>query len=154
MKKFIPVVLTLCLALCLAACGGKSVTVDTEALAASIEAGGLFVDTLAPVDTGVVKTIIGVDTDLCESCSYSIGSGNTGEEYGIFVCSSEADAKTVAEQLEARKATLHDMYESYAPEALVRIDNAVVKRAGVYVAFVSADDYSAAADILNEAFAG
>ncbi len=155
MKRFICAALVSVLIISLVGCGGgNSVTVDTDALASSIEEGGLFVDTLAPIDESVIGTIIGVDTELCSSSLYRIGSGNTGEEYGIFVCNSEADAKTVAEQLEARKSTLHDMYESYAPEALVRIDNAIVKRAGVYVAFVSADNYSAASEILSEAFGG
>ena len=154
MKKLLTILTIFSLIFTLASCGGGDVTVDMDALQSTIEGGGLFVDTLAEIDNGVVKGIIGVDTALCSSARYFIGSGNTGEQYGLFVCNTDDDAKTIAEQLEARQAAEHATYESYSPEGVERIDNAVIKQAGVYVAFVIADNYDAAADIVNEAFKG
>ncbi len=155
MKKLLVIALVLSMVFALAACGGgKAVEVDTAALGTAIANGNLFVDKLAKINNSVVDTIIGADTSLCSSVEYYIGSGNTGEEYGIFVCNTEKDARTIEEQLTARKVSLHDLYESYAPDAIVRIDNAVIKQSGIYVVFVSADDYASASTIANDAFKG
>lgn len=153
MKKLIAAVLTLVLVFILASCGGSSVSIDTSALASDIEAGGLFADSLQPIDASRIKDVVGIDTTNCKSAEYHMGAGATGEEYGVFECANETDAKALAQELTDHKDSLLETYASYSPDAVPRIENAVIEQSGPYVLFITADKYEAAQTIADNYFA-
>ncbi|MEA5051524.1 MAG: DUF4358 domain-containing protein [Oscillospiraceae bacterium] len=152
MKKLLLALTALALALALCACGGKAVDVDMDALRGDIQSADLFDDNLVLARDSVVNDVVGLDTSKCDSAEYYMGSGATGEEYGLFVCKSESAAKDLVKQLEARRDDLYKTYESYNTEALPRIENAVIEQSGVYVAFIIADNYAAAQSLADAAF--
>jgi len=131
-------VMALILMFALSSCG-SSFELDTDALAGAIESSGFFLDTLEPVSENVVSKVVGLSTDCITDFVYQIGTGATGEEFAVITCDSESSAKTVKAEIEKRQEDLYNTYESYSPESLPRISNAVIEQKGVYVVFVSCD---------------
>ena len=155
MKKLILTVTALALALCLSACGGgesggdEPVSLDLSAISSAIEGGGLFIDTLEPISSERIGDTTGIDTSECKSAEYHMGAGATGEEWGVFECNTVDGAKALVKSLETHRDELLKTYESYAPDAVPRIKNAVIKRAGQYVVFVTADKFDDAKTLVD-----
>ncbi|MEA4912511.1 MAG: DUF4358 domain-containing protein [Oscillospiraceae bacterium] len=152
MKKRYLAVLALTLVLALSACGSAPVDVDMDALRSDIQSADLFDDELVAARDSVITDVVGLDISKCDSAEYYMGSGATGEEYGLFVCKSEGAAKDLVKSLGARRDDLYKTYESYNTQALPRIENAVIEQSGVYVAFIIADNYDAAQSLADAAF--
>ena len=150
MKKLIALGLTVLLILSLAACGGSSATVDTQAFIAEIESSDVFNDNFQQQDARGLSSVVKLDTGLFSDFYYAIGTGYSGEEYGVFTCNSKADAETLEGQLQARCESLLSTYASYNEEAIPKIENAVLKRSGQYVIFVIAADYNGARTIVEK----
>ncbi|MBQ1734316.1 MAG: DUF4358 domain-containing protein [Lachnospiraceae bacterium] len=137
-KKIVAFAVIAALTFTLVSCR-SSFSLDTSKLAEDIRNADLFLDTLAPVSESVVKKVVGLSTDLIDDFIYEIGTGATGEEFAVITCKSESDAKKVKEEIVKRQDSLYNTYESYSPESLPRISNAVIEQKGVYVIFVSCD---------------
>ena len=148
MKKILIAALAAVLVFALSSCG-SSFQLDSARLAEEIRNADLFLDTLAPVSESVVKKVVGLNTDVITEFIYEIGTGATGEEFAVITCKSEADAKSVKEEIVKRQESLYNTYESYSPESLPRISNAVVEQKGVYVIFVSCDKDDAAQKLVD-----
>ncbi|MBP0968918.1 MAG: DUF4358 domain-containing protein [Oscillospiraceae bacterium] len=138
MKKLTALLLMISLLTVLTSCG-SSFELDTEKLASEIRNADLFLDTLAPVSENVIKKVVGLSADSIADFVYEIGTGATGEEFAVITCKSESDAKKIKEEIVKRQEALYNTYESYSPESLPRISNAVIEQKGVYVIFVSCD---------------
>ena len=147
-KKLSAFILIAVIAFTLVSCG-SSFSLDTAKLADDIRGAGLFLDTLAPVSENVVKKVVGLSTDCIDDFIYEIGTGATGEEFAVITCKSESDAKKVKEEIVKRQDALYNTYESYSPESLPRISNAVIEQKGVYVIFVSCDKDSDAQKLVD-----
>ncbi|MBQ5412982.1 MAG: DUF4358 domain-containing protein [Oscillospiraceae bacterium] len=137
-KKIVAFAVIAALTFTLVSCR-SSFSLDTSKLAEDIRNADLFLDTLAPVSESVVKKVVGLSTDLIDDFIYEIGTGATGEEFAVITCKSESDAKKVKDEIVKRQDSLYNTYESYSPESLPRISNAVIEQKGVYVIFVSCD---------------
>ncbi len=152
MKKLITCALALVLALSLAACGGKKVSIDTAALAAELSDADLFLDSLVSMDEAAIGGQCESDVSGCVSMEYHAGMGATAEEWGVFECADAKAAKALAESLGAHRDSLLETYTSYAPDAVPRIENAVIRQSGQYVLIVIAADYEGAAEIADRYF--
>lgn len=155
MKKILAALLVLAMALSLAACSGSSEakTIDLSALDKAVQEASLFSVEMQPANEKMMQSVVKLDMSLAEKYVYYICGEYTGEEYGLFQCASEEDAKTLASALETRVETLKATYADYAADALPRIENAVIKQSGVYAGIIIADDYNAAAKLFEEYFA-
>ncbi len=152
-KKLLILALTLVLVCSFGACQ-KEVTVDMAKLQSDLEAAKLFSCDFQELSTAKMKSVIGLDTELFSEGrgQFFVTSELTGEEYGLFVCNTKDDAAKLVDQLKAHNADYIEQYESYAPDAVPRLKNAVIKQSGIYVAYVCADKYDEAAKIVEEAF--
>ena len=149
MKKLLTLVLlTALLALCLSSCG-KAFELDTAALVENIKKADLFLDSLEPVSEVVISKVVGLSTELISDFHYEIGTGATGEEFAVITCDSEASAKKIREEIIKRQDSLYSTYESYSPESLPRISNAVVEQKGKYVIFISCNKDDAAQKLVD-----
>ena len=139
LKKILTIVLIIALlSITLTSCG-KAFELDTNALIGDIISADLFLDSLEPVSESVVKKVVGLSTELIKDFHYEIGTGATGEEFAVITCDSEDSAKKVKEEIFKRQDSLYNTYESYSPESLPRISNAVIEQKGIYVIFISCD---------------
>ena len=155
MKKLLILVTVLILALSLAACGAQEeVSIDLDAVADEISGANLFVDTeLQPVASETIAGMLGLDSSLISSARYYMGAGATGEEWGLFECVDAQSAESLVAQLQTHRDDLLATYESYAPDAVPRIENAVIMAKGKYVVFITAEQYAQAQTVADNYFA-
>ncbi len=148
-KKLVCVLMAAVLVMSLAACG-QSKDVDIKALSQELKAASIFTEPLTEQNDSIVKSMVLLDTDLCELYEFYMTTGFTGEEFGVFKCKTAEDAKTLETQLEARKTAQYNAYVSYNQEAVPRIENTIIKVSGNYVVYVVANDSAAAQEIVNK----
>ncbi|MBQ8994777.1 MAG: DUF4358 domain-containing protein [Oscillospiraceae bacterium] len=154
MKKTLSILICLVLAFALVSCGGGSepasnFSLDTTSLINDLHAANLFIDSLSPISENALTKVVGVSTDGVTDFTYEMGTGVTGEELCVITCDSEATAKRVLDEVTAHREDYMKQYESYAPDALPRMENAVLEQKGVYVIYVSAEDDATAQSIVD-----
>ena len=152
MKRQTATLLILILIVGLLVSCSKEVVIDLPELRDELLAADLFTDQLVSLSTDKIPVEAEVDSSLYISAEYWKGSGITGEEIGLFRCGSNKDAKELEKQLIAHRDSLYELYASYKPEALPRINNAVIRCKGSYVVFVSAENYQLAGRIVDSYF--
>lgn len=150
MKKLTAVLLIALLVFSLAGCGNKEV--DLAALSGELKSasGRLFTEVLEPQGEQSMQSWVKVDLSLVDNYEFYAAAGYTGEEYGLFACKSQNDAKTLVAQLEQRVQDLKNTYESYAPDAVLRLNDPLIKQLGVYVVYVVSDNQSEARKIVDQ----
>ena len=152
MKKAIALIVTVCMMLLLTACGGgKTKDVDIDALAKDLAASGAFTMDMGQyvMNADLAAPTYRFDAADVESCQFYFISG-TGEEIFLAKATSDDAAAKLeglcADRVAGQKASL----ESYAPDAIPRLDNAITVRQGQYVIFVVANDSAAAQAIVDK----
>ena len=155
-KPFILILLAMLAMLFIAGCAQEvkeEASVDIEALQKKLQNADLFTDTLERITKeSVLTTVLFLDADSIETHLLYMGSGYTGEEYGLFKCSSADAALALTEDLKTRVDTMKNIYADYAPDAIPRLNNAIIRRQGSFVAYVVADKQAEALSIVEEYF--
>lgn len=129
------------------------INIDMQALQSKIESAGLFSDTLERITKeSVLSSVLFLTPGNIETSMLYMGSGYTGEEYALFICVSEEAAKQLTEELMTRVDTQKAIYADYAPDAIPRLNNALIKQQGKYVVYVVADKHAQALKIVEENF--
>lgn len=127
------------------------IPVDIENLQKKLEEAELFTDTLERITKeSVLSSVLFLTADNIEVSMLYMGSGYTGEEYALFKCVSAEAAKELVEELKARVDSQKAIYRDYAPDAIPRLNNAIIKQLRGYVIYVVADRYPEALKIVEE----
>ena len=152
MKKLLILALALSLALCaLVGCGGqKPVQFDPQEAADALLDSKAFSDILSPIQPGIAAMLYKVPSESVDACSVYCSTGATAEEIAVFRCRDEASAATLKQAAQQRLQEQKDAYESYAPQEIPKLDNALLRASGVYVVCVVAEDYDAVRPILDK----
>lgn len=108
-----------------------------------------FEDELNPADKATVEKLYGIG-NAKEAVVY-LSSGATAEEIALFSFESEEDAKQAEELARARIQEQKESFESYIPKEVKKLDDAVIKRSGKYLAVCVADGKEAG-EILSKYF--
>ena len=148
MKKVMLAALTMAALLC--SCNEQPKDVDIDALAQEIVEGVSFDDSLAEIDDSMISMLYSID-GYTDAVLYK-GSGATAEEVAIFQMETTDDAKTALEEAQAHIQSQIDSYESYIPEEVSRLEDAIVRQDGCYVSVVVSADSAAAEKLLDGAF--
>ena len=144
--------LTVCLILCLASCGGgKDKAIDLEALGNDLVASSAFTSDMSqyPLASGAVAGTYRYDPSEVESC-VTYANLSSGEEIFLAKASSADAAKHVSELCQQRISDQKAVLESYVPEAIPRLDSAIVVTKGQNVIFVVANDAAAAQAVVDK----
>lgn len=150
MKKLAICLLTLIMVLLLTACGGGK-DVDLDALAGELTSSAAFTmdmtqfqasDSAAAGTYGfdaaeVTRSTLYVNTGTAEEIFLAQGKDSKAADHLEELCKSRIEAQT-------------SWMSSYVPEAVPRLENAVLARSGSYVVLVVADDSAAAKTIVNK----
>lgn len=128
------------------------VTIDTDAFLKKVGEADIFDDTLAATRDSFIAEGLELTMDKIEFGKFFMGSGFTGEGYGVFKCKSKEDAEAIVEELKTFVEAQKGIYISYAPEAIPRFDGAIIKQKGSYVAYVAADKNVEANKLVEEFF--
>lgn len=113
---------------------------DLDSLAGDLCASDAFSDILSTVSDEIALGLYGYDEKDVLECVVLCSTGATSEEIGLFRCADDEAAIRVAAAAENRAAAQKIAYESYAPDEIPKLDNAVIKSQGQYVFFVVSKD--------------
>ena len=150
-KRLIPILAFLLLLAVLAGCGAeKTVQFDPQEAADALLASDAYEDILSPIQPKIAAMLYGVDAESIESCSVYCSTGATAEEIAVFRCRDEASADALKQAAKQRIQDQKDAYVSYAPQEVPKLENALLRTAGVYVVCVVANDYSAVTPVLDK----
>ena len=137
-------------AMLLTSCNGQAKDVDISALASQIVGEVSFDDSLSEIDDDMISMLYSID-GYTDAVLYK-GSGATAEEVAIFKMETTDDAKAALEEAQAHIQSQIESYESYIPEEVSRLEDAIVRQDGCYVSVVVSGDSAAAEKLLDGAF--
>ena len=149
-KRLAVCLLTIALMLCLASCGGDK-DIDLKALGQDLANSTAFsvdMNQFAAAD-GIAAGVYRFSADEAES-SVMYYSGSTGEEM-LLAKAKDANAASHLEELcRTRVSDQQSVLQSYVPEAIPRLQNAIIAKSGSYVIFVVANDAAAAQSVVDK----
>ena len=150
LTRMIPAVLVLCLAL--TACGSKdsgSAGYDPAATAQALLDSGAFTDTLETTDKDTVAILYGVEADSIVDCACYTSLSAGAEEIAVLTMADADSAKAAMDGLKARVADQKAVLESYQPDEVSKLDNAIFTQSGNTVVLVVAADAEKAQSTLD-----
>lgn len=147
MKKLflLPVI---CLFFLTASCSSRK-EIDLDALCDDLLQNAGITDELTPVDRAMGEKIYKIKN--AEEQYIYISTGATAEEIAAFRFSSAADAEAALVRVRERLDFQLAGYESYVPEEVYRIKNAVIKQEDCYLVVCVADK-TKAEEVLRKYF--
>lgn len=151
MKKITAIVCATVMALSLTACGGtttKEVSVDPNKLSESLLE-TVTSDTLTKSSMDL-STVYFYDTDKVNSAVAYASSGTTACEVAVIESKDASKAAEVEKNFKTRVENQKNLYASYNAEEAARLDDAIIKSAGVYTVLCVCDDNAKAEEILKE----
>ena len=151
LTRLIPAVLVLCLTL--TACGGKesdsAAGYDPAATAQALLDSGAFTDALDTTDKDTVAVLYGVEADRIVDCACYTSLSAGAEEIAVLTMADADSAKAAMAGLEARVADQKAALESYQPDEVSKLDNAILTQSGNTVVLVVAADAEKAQSTLD-----
>ena len=101
----------------------------------------LFNGDMGPVDKYIVSQLYGIDEDTILDCICYIAAktASSADELTIFVLTDESAAKLAEDACQKRAENQIEASRNYAPAAVSRLENAVIRRIGNTVLFAVGD---------------
>ncbi|NCE64157.1 DUF4358 domain-containing protein [Pseudoflavonifractor sp. 524-17] len=149
---FAPLAAGLCLMLSACGGGGGAEAFDPAGVAKALQDSGAFEQPLAEMEKDqVCQALYHIDEgSLNEYAVYtSLTAG--AEEIAVLVLADGDAAETAYTALEQRVADQRAALESYLPQEVGKLDNAILERRGNSVLLVVANDAAAAQSALDKA---
>lgn len=141
--------LVIILSLLLTGCKDNNIDLDITSLTNDLLEAGVFDEELTEIDEGTVASLYTID-DVEEQQVY-ISNGATADEIAMFKAKDGDTADKIEDLLNQRIKAQIDVFESYAPEEVNKLENAILKKKGNYVIMVVSSKEEAE-DIVNKYF--
>lgn len=140
--------LLLLLLLLLSGCGGGERGYAPEDARTLLDA-GLFEGDMAPVDAAIAASLYGIDGDTVRDCACYMAANTaaSSDEVTVLVLTDEAAAQAAEEACQKRVEALLDDAGRYTPDAVPRLEAAVIRRSGNTVLLAVGDPESLAAAV-------
>ena len=153
MKKLLPIVLALSLALSLSACGGGEESYKPEDVRAMADAGA-FSEELEELDGDTAFALYGLadrglEREDLTDCAILRSAGATCEEGAVLVFTGADKAKTAKEALENYVQSQIEANTEYRPAEIPKLEAALVDVRGETLLLVVANELDAAKEALN-----
>lgn len=149
MKRIAICILVVLMIVTLTACGGGK-DVDLDALAGELTASAAFTMDMTQFQASesVIAGTYGFDAGEVTKCSLYVNTG-TAEEIFLAQAKDSKAADRLEELCKTRVEAQTTWMQSYVPEAVPRLQNAIIAKSGSYVVMVVADDSAAAKSIVD-----
>lgn len=96
-----------------------------------------------------------IDVSQVESASFSIcASGAFPDEIAVVKCTDSSAAAAVKSALEKRLASQTELYSTYTPDEMYKLDTAKIYTSGNYAVFIALSDNDKAKEIIDGKLAG
>ena len=130
--------LILFMLLCGCAAGKTPYSIDDAQILLEAD---LFSGDMGPVDKYIVSQLYGIDEDIIQDCICYMASNtaSSADELTIFILTDENGARSAEEACQKRAANQIEVSRNYAPAAVPRLENAVIRRIGNTVLFAVGD---------------
>lgn len=151
MKKIV----FLCLALLVLACGCGKPAAEVPALpdlAAQLHDAGTFSTEITPVDNSVAMQVYYLESSAVEEAVFYFSSGASADELALVKATSEDAAKEILSAFEQRVILQSESYADYMPDEVPKLEDAVVRREGVYVLLCVAEDADGVVEVMDNYF--
>lgn len=125
----------------------QSVSIDANALAEDLKNNGVYAEDLSPVSAQITEKRYAFDEgEVSETVAFA-GTRAVVDEIAVFKAESDIDAvvEKVTEHIDAQTQT----YQSYRPDELPKLRDAIVTTAGDYVIVCVSADSAKAEEIIN-----
>lgn len=153
MKKMICVIMSLCLALSLAACGSNAqepVSIDLDALYASYEQ---YLPEMFYPDEATLLNFLGIRTENCARYKVAIcAEGLRADEVWLIEAADDVSLEVLTALAETRIQSKLDETETYAPDQYLVVQEAVILTNGRYIALIISPDVDAMQAAFEAAF--
>lgn len=151
MKHLKLLICMMVLAFALTACskGEKDITVDVAKLAEELQAQTVTSDTLSATAPEMIPSIFYLEADQVTKGVAYMSSGSTSCEVAVIECSEAKQAEEVAKSFQTRVTNQSDLFASYDPEEVTKLDAAIIKTSGKYAVLCVCDDTKKAEEILK-----
>lgn len=151
MKKILALLLCAAFVMAFAACGAKeeAVEIDVTALAAALAAADIYDDILSEVPAAAASRFYGYEEGDVTACALYQSTAAAAEEVFVAQCVSEEALAAVKAGVEARIEEQIASYESYVPEEVPKLNDALVITEGLYLIFVVSADSAGAQGIID-----
>lgn len=162
MKKLLLVVSMMILSLSLVACGGddkdnkgdskeskKAIAGTAADISQKIVDDGKFIDEVVTIDNEMINQKLDIDGANVEESVCYYGTGDSANIVYVAIFKEESNAKDAKEKLEVYLDELKTANESYDPEELGKIDDAILEIDGKYAIMVISDDNDKAQETID-----
>lgn len=147
MKRLLVAALAILMLLSLFGCSGKK-ELDMDKLSEELLNGGVFAETLEPVELDILSYIYEVsEEDYAEAAVYC-SSGATADELAIFKAKDADAAKRIDEAVRQRVEEQIKGFKNYVPAEVPKLEKAYKTTYGDYVILCVATDSEAANKII------
>ena len=144
--------------LCFAGCAeeksesnsNKEYSVDAETLASEIVSKVEFASEMSKVESEVLDLFFTIEEGVT-GVSYKAG-GSLADEVTIFTAPNKITAKKMLETANSYIDERKELFASYAPAEVAKLEKAVAIQKGKYVVFCVTDNIEAAKTIIDKAF--
>ena len=140
------------LALGLTACSGgkKELSIDVDKLADELQSQTVTSDTLAATAPEMLPSIYFLDSEQLVKGAAYMSSGATACEVAVVECKEASQAEAVEKLFETRVSNQSELFASYNPGEVSRLDGAVIESAGNYAVLCVCDDPDKAEKLLKD----
>ena len=125
----------------------KNIEINIEDLAGQLVESGIFEDELAKTEPELIYSKYGLDANAINKLVVYQGSGATSEE--LIILQAKDNIKEIKQKLEEEKEERKEVFESYLPEEVFKIDNSILETKGNYLIFCISGDSNKASEIIN-----
>lgn len=147
MKRLLVAVLATLLLLALFGCSEKK-ELDIDKLSEELLSGGVFSETLEPVELDILGYIYDVSEDDYAEAAVYCSSGATADELAIFKAKDADAAKRIAEAAQQRIEEQIRGFKNYVPSEVPKLEKAYQTTYGDYVLLCVSTDPETANTII------
>lgn len=154
MKRIVICLLAVSMILLLASCGGgKAKNVDLNALTGELTGSGAFTADISgfSLDPNITAMTFGFAAEDLKSCQYYYNNGSSEEL--LVAEAADADTASRLEELCKNRVELQkSALANYNPDAIPRLDSAVIEKSGSYLVYVVSADSAAVKTVVDKYF--
>lgn len=146
MRKYLYTFAFMLAVLTFSACSAEDTQINIQELTDDLINNVKFEDEMTLIDEKTVESLYNINYAVSQVVY--ISSGATAEEVAVFELKDVKDASKALDAARQRIEVLKQGFETYIPEEIPKLDNAIVKKAGRYV-IVCISNSDEADEIIN-----